>query len=355
MKDLHVIVDMQFGSCGKGLFAGYLALREKPDTLITAWAPNAGHTFVDADGTKYVNIALPNGIIEPSVKRILLGPGSVINYQILSGEMEQYRSLLAGKEILIHEHAAVVTERHRELEAAYGFGIGSTMKGVGEAVIQKIRRDRADMNIAGVALRGTPLSGLIATREEYNQAMDVAGRCVIEGAQGYSLGINSGYYPYTTSRECTKWQLFVDCGLPGNLGTIPVVHGVCRTFPIRVSNRYDKDGNQIGWSGPNYPDQKELHWERDLGIAPELTTVTRLPRRVFSFSAMQVQQAIRANGIHDVFLNFANYLKGARGSAQVHGERYTTLVDLIDMIQLQGAEVKWVGFGPKLTDIQETR
>ena len=79
MKNVHFIVDMQFGSCGKGLFAGFLAHKVQPDTIVTAWAPNAGHTFRDDKaGINMVNIALPNGIVAPSVKRVMFGPGSVI-------------------------------------------------------------------------------------------------------------------------------------------------------------------------------------------------------------------------------------------------------------------------------------
>jgi len=35
-KQIKAIIDLQFGSTGKGLLAGYIANRFKPDTLITA-------------------------------------------------------------------------------------------------------------------------------------------------------------------------------------------------------------------------------------------------------------------------------------------------------------------------------
>lgn len=342
MKKLNVIVDLQFGSCGKGLLAGYLAEKEKPDTLITAWAPNAGHTYINAEGRKFVNIALPNGIVSPNLKRILLGPGSTINPELLMVEMDAYGDLLEGVEILIHENAAVVTEDHRTEEAQGMVGIGSTMKGVGAAAIQKIRRQPTTNNTAGHMLLGTPLEGMVVDRWAYRDALAKAEVAQIEGAQGFSLGINSGFYPYTTSRECTTAQLLSDCAIPLDMvlgGGVMKVWGVCRTYPIRVANRHDKDGHQIGWSGPCYPDQHELDWA-ELGREPELTTVTRLPRRIFTFSYMQVTEACRMNGVDEIFLNFANYLDPLRADAMIKQITAHT-----------GITPSLVGYGPTVNDV----
>ncbi len=346
MDLIEVIVDLQFGSCGKGLLAGMLAERGQPDTVVTAWAPNAGHTYIDAKGNKFVNIALPNGIVSPKLKRILLGPGSVINPDILLAEMEHYKAHVENVDICIHEHAAVVTEAHREAERGYGFNIGSTMKGVGEAVIQKIRRPTGGIyqNVARQYFKGTPLEDNVVTVEEYNALLDEAEHVLIEGAQGFSLSINQGFYPYVTSRECTLHQILSDCGIPRVRGMVQPqlqVYGVCRTYPIRVANRYDSNGNQIGWSGPGYHDQRELKWG-DIGVEPELTTVTKLPRRVFTFSIEQIRQAIRMNGVDDVFLNFANYPQDANSMP---------MDQMITDIGRAGAPVRWIGYGPSITDV----
>ena len=341
MKELHVVTDLQFGSTGKGLFAGWLAKRILPDTIITAWGPNAGHTFIDWKGNRYVNIALPNGIVAGSVKRVLLGPGSVINPEILSAEILEYRGLLVGIEILIHEHAAVVTERHRELEAITMRRIGSTMKGVGAALAEKIAR--LDTIIARDALKGTPLGALVIPKEVYNRIVDAADRILVEGHQGYSLSINHGMYPYVTSRDCTTGAILNDCGLPYGRFTARQhthIYGVARTFPIRVANRFDENGKQVGFSGPGYPDQEEIKWEA-IGVPPELTTVTKLPRRLFTFSKQQVQEAIRMNGVDSVFLNFVNYAKGPE------------LQWAVDALQNGWAKVRWLGYGPREDQVKE--
>lgn len=346
MKQLHYIVDLQFGSTGKGLLAGKMAEEIRPDTLITAWGPNAGHTYIDATGEKYVNIALPNGIVSPDLKRILIGPGSIINPEIMMAEIRQYERLLDGVEILIHPHAAVVTEAMREAERKYGFQIGSTMKGVGEAVINKIRRDPRNINIAREALKLHVLEEHVVTEQEYNAAVNEAEIAIVEGAQGYSLSINHGFYPYTTSRDCTVQQLNVDCGLPRKIGCQPMVHGVARTFPIRVANRFDDEGKQIGTSGPCYPDQREITWD-ELGMKPELTTVTKLPRRIFTFSEQQVAEAICMNGVDNVFLNFANYM-GDRLDDH-YPEKLNEIIDAIDRY----AHVRWLGWGPSALDVED--
>lgn len=370
MKECHFIVDLQFGSTGKGLLAGYLAEKLQPDTIVTAWGPNAGHTYINARDRKFVNIALPNGIVSTDLRYILLGPGSVINADRLLWEMNEYKDLLKGVKIMIHPAAACVTEEHRQLEVSYGSRIGSTMKGVGEAMCQKIRR-RAPHNVAEVYLMKSALESMVCTVDEYNAQLDAAVICLVEGAQGFSLGINTGFYPYTTSRECSVQQLMVDCAIPIGRELNPIVHGVARTYPIRVANRFAScelclgrdepmDGYprplrkdcrqckgtglwQIGTSGPCYDDQEEIAW-KDIGKEPELTTVTKLPRRLFTFSPRQIQDACRMSGVEDIFLNFCNYVGAGPDLDQI-----------IEQCEHAGGfpPVKWLGWGPTYHDVEE--
>ena len=45
MEAMDIVIDLQYGSTGKGLIVGFLAEEHKYDTVVTAWAPNAGHTY----------------------------------------------------------------------------------------------------------------------------------------------------------------------------------------------------------------------------------------------------------------------------------------------------------------------
>jgi len=340
MERITAIVDLQYGSTGKGLIAGYLAHRDAPDTVITAWAANAGHTYIDKHGRKYINTMLANGAIAPSVRRVMVGPGSLIDPGNLLREIESAADMMPGVRIVIHPNAAVITQQHRDLEHGPMTKIGSTKKGVGEAMIQRIRRDPENMNTAGSMLVGHPLGEYVVTLSEWAEAMSAAKIVQIEGAQGVSLSLYHGFYPYVTSRDVSTYQLLADAGVPYQ-HSVPIrVVGTLRTFPIRVANRYDAEGNEIGHSGPHYHDQREMLWS-ELGIEPELTTVTRLPRRVFSFSWQQISDTIRISGATHLFMNFANYIKDA--------EQVDAMIGRLD--GLGKAKVSWVGVGPSDHDV----
>lgn len=352
---ITAIIDLQFGSTGKGLIAGYLAERDAPDTIVTAWAANAGHTYINDDGRKFVHTMLANGVVSPNLKRILIGPGSVIDPVNLYHEILDCWDLL-GKgpsleqpdvQVYIHENAAVISQRHRDEEAGPMTKIGSTKKGCGAAAIQRIRRNPDDLNTARAAMQGKmgeqcDLFALrnvyVVTPDEYEALLDAAEVIQVEGAQGYSLSMYHGFYPYCTSRDVSTAQLFADCGLPFYWAGRAKIIGTARTYPIRVANRYNEAGEQVGWSGPCFSDQKETTFEA-LGQNTELTTVTKLPRRIFTFSEQQIRAAIRMCGVTEVFLNFCNYCKS-----------YEELKGIFDSIQ-KYAPVRYMGHGPARSNI----
>lgn len=332
---IDMILDFQYGSTGKGLIAGWLAKRGMYDTAICAFATNAGHTYIDdSRGLSVMTQQLPTAITSPTVKNILLGPGSAISAEVLLKEISRYSKWLAGKRIMIHPHAAVVEEEHASFEVQDGrTNMGSTAKGVGEAYIERIRRDTVNPNIAASRWHSHPtLRNYVVTIEEYEEALMKAENVIIEGAQGFSLSMYHGQYPFTTSRDVTPWQVAADCGIPFRWASRINIIGTLRTYPIRVNNR-------TGSSGPCYPDQIELTWEQ-LGIEPEKTTVTKLERRIFTFSLQQLKQAMIHCGHYwqtHLFLNFANYMSP---------DEVAKLIQEIERIGPNAPQVKWIGYGP---------
>ena len=113
---IHIVYDGMWGSCGKGKFAGLLALSKDIDVSVSNNAPNAGHTFVFDDGRKVVVHQLPIGIINPNINYLVLGESSVINVDLLMEEMEKYHDLIGDRKIYIADTAAVVTQEHIEKE-----------------------------------------------------------------------------------------------------------------------------------------------------------------------------------------------------------------------------------------------
>lgn len=338
MHKLDLVMDLQFGSTGKGLIAGYLAKREGYDSVVCSFATNAGHTYIDRSrGIMMMTQQLPTGISSPSVKNVFLGPGALISPEVLERELDQYAHMMAGKRLLIHPHAAVVLPVHAEIEIAWGMSkIGSTTKGVGAAMIERIKR-QSNANVARDFQ--VSLHHHVVTLEEYEHELEKSEAMLVEGAQGFSLSMYHGFYPFTTSRDVTPWQIAADCGLPFKWASYLNVIGALRTYPIRVNNR---DGN----SGPGYPDQREIDWF-DIGITKELTTVTKLPRRLFSFSHLQLQHALaHCAGYYKtrLFLNFVNYLGDGTGALIKKIETPTGC-------NLNPPHVEWIGNGPDDSDI----
>lgn len=335
MHRCDLIMDFQFGSTGKGLIAGYLSKRVDYDTAVCSFATNAGHSYFDKERELHVMTQqLPTAITSPSVKTVLLGPGSLIHWETLHAELLRYSKYMIGKRLLIHPHAAIVEDYHAESERTTGrTKMGSTGKGVGDAMIERILRGPK----ANIAASRQPdwARHFVTSPLEYRVAMDEAEQIIVEGAQGFSLSLYHGAYPYTTSRDVTPWQIAADCGIPMKWQSYLSVIGSLRTFPIRVNNR-------DGFSGPGYSDQEELTWEQ-IGVPPELTTVTKLPRRIFTFSHEQYQDALWHCGGYwktHLFLNFANYLQS--------DQEIQTLIDALETphpMNWNPARVEWIGFG----------
>jgi adenylosuccinate synthase len=387
MRDVVMVVDLQYGSTGKGQVAGTLGRKWNPDTVVCANGPNAGHTYRWTDGydesdmavmrRQVIHTVMPVTAVLPSVRNILLGPGAVIDMDRLQAEVRDSGDLLAGKRLIIHPMASVVLPEHREAEKAF-VQVGSTMKGTAEAVIGKMRRigfppiARSHAGRLKLALHTLEIRGfhVLIDEGEYNSALDSSLKLMVEGAQGASLSMHSRFYPHCTSRDVSINQIWADCRLPARTeaaawarnGFVEIV-GVARTYPIRVANRFNEQGVQIGYSGDCYPDQREIPWA-DIGKQPELTTVTRLPRRLFTFSVGQIIDSVRYNAPTSLALTFCDYLPSHNGDHPDipegmepmpvgPGERLSPCV-LSWSRRLQaaaGAPVHFVSFGPNDTDL----
>jgi adenylosuccinate synthase len=79
----------------------------------------------------------------------------------------------------------------------------------------------------------------------------------------------------------------------------------------------------------------------EIGQKTELTTVTKLPRRIFTFSRQQIAEAIEYNGAREIFLNFVNYCKTE--------EEVQDIVESIE--RTPNTFVRWIGLGPEYKDV----
>lgn len=291
---LNILIDGQFGSTGKGLFAEYIS-GAGIDIAITNAGPNAGHTF-SYKGIKQVAKQLPvTGILNKN-SFIYISQGAIIHLPTFFKEIVLFD--ISRERVFIHPQATVIRDEDIAIEKDTGSSftaISSTQSGVGNALSRKIRRD------AGVAAFHEELDSFVRPfRLEKYFAMGMT--ALMEVPQGLGLSLNSQFYPYCTSRDITVANSLNDCGLhPFYLGK---VLACMRTFPIRV-------GNLPGsYSGDFYKDSVETTWEA-IGVSKEYTTNTKRIRRVATFSHEQYTDMLLKFRPDYVFLNFCNYLDRA--------------------------------------------
>lgn len=293
----HCLVDGQFGSTGKGALAAWLAAQpDQPDWkgVISSNGPNSGHTFYH-EGEKHVLKQLPTFAVASHLLGrtipVYLSAGAVINPKVLLDEMKRYPEI----PVYVHGCAAVVTDLDIASEHSGSVAaVAGTRSGTGAAIARKVLRD--PNAVWSRCFGNSPGAGTYwHTFDTFQDAY------FLEVAQGFSLGINSPFYPKVTSRECTVMQGIADARIPPR--HVVKTYMSCRTFPIRV-------GNVDGFSsGDWYDDQDEITWA-DIGQEPELTTVTQRQRRIATFSWGQFMEACNANDPDFVFFNFMNYLEG---------------------------------------------
>lgn len=289
-----VVFGGQFGSEGKGLLASYLALKERFTLCTTDAGPNAGHTAVMPNGDKVVTFHLPMaGVLSPQAT-IWLNGGAVINPEILMKEIRSMEDLGFNirERLKIHFNAALITSEDILSEKISGSAmsqISSTQKGVGAAAVRRMLRKPGTRTAADY----DDLRPFIA---DFSAAF--SDNVCVEVAQGFSLNINSMFYPFTTFRCCNPAQGLMNAGLPTTIDHD--VWAVLRTNPIRVGSLPNS------WSGDVFGDQEETTWE-ELRQEPQYTTVTNRMRRVFTYSFLQVEQMIRETRPSHVLLNFAQY------------------------------------------------
>lgn len=309
----YVLVDGQFGSTGKGLLAGVIAenCAERIDMVTTNAGPNSGHTaYFDHDGwggiaperyehvmTQQLPVAsvFANKMGHGRRIKTILNAGAIIDPDTLLNEVAAHAMYLPH--VIIHPCAAMITQKHRDEDQATVGRIAGTGKGIGPAIIDKVRRDYGAV-AAGEYHPMLPVGfpPHLSFDRMYDWRND---RVFVETAQGFSLGLNSArFYPHVTSRECTVAQALADARIPA--GRLRKVVMCLRTYPIRVGN------TDTGRSGDGYPDQREITWQ-DIGVEPEMTTVTKRVRRVFTWSRTQFREAVAANEPNVLFLNFCNY------------------------------------------------
>lgn len=289
--DLSVVTGGQYGSEAKGHVTKQIvdkAISNGDNVInIRVAGPNAGHSAVDANGIKHAFRTIPIGMINNAGEVTgYIAAGSEVDMDVLRSEIQQMRAAgLDVSRLIIHPEVTMIEKSHKMVESGLVGRIGSTGKGIGAARADRLLRDAkrlADMPVykRELAHHGIQVNDL--NLQDYAPNTHV----VIEGTQGYGLGLHAGHYPQCTSSDARAIDFLAMAGISPwddafTEGSF-TVWVTLRPYPIRVA----------GNSGPLY---NETSWE-ELGLPIERTTVTQKVRRVGHWDPVLAWDAVHANG-----------------------------------------------------------
>jgi len=395
---ISFVMDGAAGSSGKSLIASYLVKHSsKPTFLLSAFTPNASHTVIDDDGKNFVfKIFCGGSQYHDKLDAVYIVDNAAIELETLWKEIKYLG--IPKRKVRISPRCAIVQQIDKDYEAGLcsidgdyyskdelrdgTVKTGSTCSGSGSVLAKKVMRNKSLVLAKDI----DELADMLYDMDEIINLLDNGGCGLMEIAQGFPLSMNHhNFAPHTTSRNVTVTNAMNDANLPtkySNGGSILINW---RTFPIKIhSNKYKckKTGRFLHWdevessvagidydvidspSGDFYPDQTELTWDQITKMSKsetplmECTTLTKLPRRIATFSEKNLIEAIKFNdtgGKIWLCVNFINYV-----DANMYRERSVLSDESICWLNSNIAlpletlpnriQLKYVGTGERIED-----
>jgi adenylosuccinate synthase len=221
-----VIVGAFWGDEGKGKIISYLALKDNLDFCVRTGSVNAAHT-VWFEGKKYALHMVPAAFINPKT-RLLIAAGANVDVKTFLEEIKLTQ--VEQKRIGIDQNASIIEQKHCEQDkaSAVNKGIGTTGRGVGPALEERVRRT------AKLAKDIPELKPYLADEvAEVNDGLDAGKSVLLEGTQGFMLSLFlGGGYPYVTSRDTGASAIASEAGVgPTRVDDVIIVY---KSFMTRV-------------------------------------------------------------------------------------------------------------------------
>jgi adenylosuccinate synthase len=220
-----VIVGAFWGDEGKGKIISYLALEDKLDFCVRTGSVNAAHT-VWYEGKKYALHMVPAAFINPKT-RLLIAAGANVDVKTFFEEVEltQVKSRIG-----IDQNASIIEQKHSDQDkaSAVNKGIGTTGRGVGPALEERVRRT------AKLAKDIPELKPYLTDQvAEANDGLDECKSVLLEGTQGFMLSLFlGGGYPYVTGRDTGASAIASEAGVgPTRVDDVLIVY---KSFMTRV-------------------------------------------------------------------------------------------------------------------------
>lgn len=332
-----VIVGSQWGDEGKGKVIDYLA--SEADVVVRGQGGNnAGHTVVVGD-KKYALHLIPSGILNKNAVNVI-GNGVVFDPPGFLKEIDGLNAQgIDTSTIRVSERAHVVLPYHKLIdklaeEARGKEKIGTTIKGIGPAYMDKVERsgiricdlineevfelraraqieaknkiitqiyggealdaDQIIEEFKGYAKRIKPF--VTDTTVVVYDAVKAGKKVLLEGAQGTLLDIDFGTYPYVTSSHPISGGFAIGAGIGPNM--IEEVIGITKAYTTRVGK------------GPFVTELEDEVGEQIRVAGREFGTTTGRPRRCGWLDLVIVNFAARINGMTCMSLMLLDVLSG---------------------------------------------
>ena len=354
---ITAIVGAQWGDEGKGKITDFFA-GESDYVVRFHGGNNAGHTII-VDGVTFKLHLIPSGIVYGEPMSII-GNGVVIDPKALLDEIAYVQKKGIDPKLMVSDRAHVIMPYHIAMDGALSrhqgtLAAGSTNRGIAPVYADKMFRngirmidllepdvfreklEKGYVFSKGIIEKILNQSLHISIDEIFDTYLDYglklkpyiqdtsvelykahkSGKAILfEGAQGISLDVDHGVYPYTTSSNTAAGH--ISTGTAVRFRDIDRIIGVVKAYLSR---------------GGESPLPSEIHGEeakslRDKG--GEYGTTTGRPRRVGWLDLVQVRQAVRVNGLTEIALTKLDILNGFKElpicvAYDVEGKRITEM------------------------------
>ena len=334
---ITAIVGAQWGDEGKGKITDFFA-GESDYVVRFHGGNNAGHTVI-VEGNTFKLHLIPSGIIYGGPMSII-GNGVVVDPKVLLDEIEYIEGKGIDPKLMVSDRAHVIMPYHIELDGALSnhqgeLAAGSTRRGIApvyadkmfrngiriidllepdvlmekltkgysfaKGIIEKALSKKIESSIeeifdsyCGYGERLKPY--ITDTSVELYNAYKNNKSILFEGAQGISLDVDHGIYPYTTSSNTAAGHISTGTGV--SFRDIGRIIGVVKAYLSRVGES---------------PLPSEMHGSEAEALREkggEYGTTTGRPRRVGWLDLVQVRQAVRVNGLTEIALTKLDVLSG---------------------------------------------
>lgn len=323
-----VVVGTQWGDEGKAKVIDLLAASH---AIVARYqgGHNAGHTVVIGD-QKYALQLTPSGVFYDTVTPVI-GNGVVVDLPTLFAEIDSLESRgISTARLKVSSLAHLIFPWHQAidaaLEAARGEAkIGTTLKGIGPAYVDKVRRSgirvgevmhlgafeeklrvraiAANIELADMGATPVDVDAVVKNFVQLGQrlvpyvadtvnllhdARERGEAILLEGAQATFLDVDHGTYPYVTSSNPVSGGAAVGSGLGPR--HIDRVVGIAKAYTTRVG------------MGPFPSELTNELGDALVEIGREFGTVTGRRRRTGWLDTVMLRHATRVNSLTDIAL-----------------------------------------------------